>query len=385
MSDLDIGIPFNEAPQRGAPRHRRRRREGGRSIGAFIVMLTVFALLAGGAWYGYKEVKNYLTPDDYAGNGTTPVTVTVEDGDTVGAIANTLLKAGVVKSAKAFTAAAEADSRALQLQPGTYELRKQMKASVALTLMLDPKSKNVKHFLITEGLAAAEILPEISKQTGIPLANLQAAAKDPTALGVPSWAVTPKGEPLLEGFLFPAKYDFGPKDDAKTVLSRMVAQAVKVIEGDGFIDAAKAINRSPVELLTVASLIEGEAKAPDFGKLSRVIYNRLGRTDYLKWLQFDSTTQYWLIKTGKGRKKILSDADLKNPANDYSTDTNMHPGLPPTPISNPGKAALEAAAHPEAGNWLYFVVTSADGRSSFTANYNEHLKNVEKCKKIKRC
>jgi UPF0755 protein len=77
MSDLDIGIPFNDAPPRGrAPKHRRRRgRDGSRSAGAFIVMIVVFSLLAGGAWYGYREVKDFLTPDDFPGPGTGSVTI----------------------------------------------------------------------------------------------------------------------------------------------------------------------------------------------------------------------------------------------------------------------------------------------------------------------
>ncbi|MDQ1645582.1 MAG: hypothetical protein QOJ50_1766 [Cryptosporangiaceae bacterium] len=386
MSDLDLGIPFQDAPPRGGrPRHRRRR-EGGRSVGAFIVMLLVFGLIAGGGWYGYKKVKGFLTPEDYPGPGTGSVTIQVEQGDSSGAIANTLFKADVVKSAKAFTEAANNDQRSLSLQPGTYVLRKQMKATAALALMLDPKSKDVNTFLITEGLTVKEILAKISKQTKIPQADLDKAASDPAGLGVPDWARSAPGKPLvLEGFLFPAKYEFGPKDTAKSLLSQMVAQTNKIMTDDGFIAAAAAIHRTPFELLTVASLVEGEAKAADFGKLSRVVYNRLGHTDFLKYLQFDSTTQYWLIKTGVGRKKHLTNAELKNPANDYSTALDMHPGLPPTPISNPGKAALEAAAHPEAGDWTYFVVTSQDGRSSFTSSYAQHLKNVQKCKDIGVC
>jgi UPF0755 protein len=388
MSDLDIGIPFNEtAPRSRAARHRRRRRDRGRSGVAFVVMIVVFGLLAGGAWYGYGQVKSFFEVPDYTGAGAGQVTVQVEEGATAADIANALFKAGVVKSAKAFTEAAGDNPDSRSLQPGTYALRKQMSAASALTLMLDPASKNVKTFLIKEGLTIKEILAEIAKQTGLPIAELQAAAADPVGLGVPEWA-HPASSPklVLEGFLFPARYEIGAKDDAKTVLARMVEKSVKVMEEDGFIDAAAAIHRSPFELVTVASLIEQEGVTADFGKVSRVVYNRLAETTgALTFLQFDSTTQYWLIQTGKGRKAQVGDRELNDPANIYSTAINKHAGLPPTPIGNPGKAALDAAAHPEPGPWTYFVVTSKDGRSSFTDKYSVHEQNVVKCKKIKVC
>jgi UPF0755 protein len=132
--------------------------------------------------------------------------------------------------------------------------------------------------------------------------------------------------------------------------------------------------------------VQVEGKEPDFGKVSRVVYNRLNaREGALRYLQFDSTTQYWLIKTGRGRIAHLSDKELKNPANDYSTALDQRIGLPPTPISNPGKAALDAAANPEKGPWTYFVVTQKNGLSSFTDDYDVHLRNVQKCKAIGVC
>jgi len=387
MNDLDIGLPFHdteEIPRSRAARHRRKRqrgRERSRSSIAFIVMILVFALLAGGAWYGYGKVKGFFTAADYSGQGSGEAVVQVEDGDTATDIANTLFQADVVKSAKAFTNAAEQNTASQGLQPGTYTLRKQMAASAALSLMLDPASKSVKSFLIREGLTVKEILPQIAKQTGIPLADFEAAVKDPVALGVPTWARPDPAKPaVLEGFLFPAKYEVAKNDNAKTILTAMVAQSLKIMEEDGYLAAADQFNLTPLELLTVASLVEQEGVEADFTKVARVVYNRL-KADMR--LQFDSTTQYWLIQTGKGRKKILTNTELRDPANNYSTTTNAE--LPPTPISNPGKAGLDAAAKPADGNWLYFVVTEANGISSFADTLPEHEQNIEKCRAVKRC
>lgn len=386
MNDLD-SLPFHtteEIPRSRTARHRRRRQRGKdrrRTVIAFVLMIVVFGTLAGGAWYGYGKARDFLTAEDYSGNGTGEAVVQVEEGDTVTDIANALFKADVVASAKAFTNAAEENPNSTRLQPGTYTLRKQMKASAALTLMLDPSSKSVKSFLIREGLTVKEILPLIAKQTGIPVAEFEAAAKDPAALGVPEWARAEAGKPIgLEGFLFPAKYEVAKNDNAKTILTAMVAKTLQVMEEDGFLQAADDLNLTPRELLITASLVEQEGIAKDFGKVARVVYNRL-KEDMI--LQFDSTTQYWLIQTGKGRKAIVGEKQLKDPANIYSTTVNK--GLPPTPISNPGKAALDAAAQPEQGDWLFFVVTAKDGSSSFTRDVDEHDRNVAKCRAIGRC
>ena len=78
-------------------------------------------------------------------------------------------------------------------------------------------------------------------------------------------------------------------------------------------------------------------------------------------------------------------AILNDPDNTYSTHLDRVKGLPPTPIGNPGDAALKAAANPEPGDWTYFVVTEKDGHSSFTSDLRTHEVNVQKCKEIGVC
>jgi UPF0755 protein len=121
----------------------------------------------------------------------------------------------------------------------------------------------------------------------------------------------------------------------------------------------------------VASLIEEEAKLDsDRAKISRVIYNRL-KTDLA--LQIDATIIYGM---GGGITRVLNE-DLKKdgPFNSYTRK-----GLPPTPITNPGKASLEAALNPEPGNWLYYVVTTPEGAHSFATTYKQHLANIKLAK-----
>jgi len=392
VNDLDL-VPFTEEsgnPGPGSPgRHRRKaERSSGKTLVALLVVVAVLGGLAFGGWYGVSKVRDYFTADDYPGPGEGEVIIRIENGDNVTDIGNTLFKADVVASAKAFVNAAADEPEATQgLQPGNYAVKKKMKAADALATLLDRTNRIADNeVLIKEGLTVVEILAELSKKTGIPLSEFQEAVKDPAALGVPEWGGPSPDKLVLEGFLFPAKYEFDDKTTATGLLQQMVKKAVAAATKDELAEKAKALGVSEWQMLIIASLLEQEGISKDFAKVARVVYNRLSTDEPgLQYLQFDSTSQYWLIITGKGRDARITDAVLKNPKNIYSTDTNMHEGLPPTPIGNPGNAAFEAAANPADGNWLYFVVTDEDGTSSFTADYDEHTANVRKCKEIGRC
>ena len=134
---------------------------------------------------------------------------------------------------------------------------------------------------------------------------------------------------------------------------------------------AERLGRTPYEVLVTASLIEKEtAFAGDRSKVARVVYNRL---DDGMPLQFDSTVNY--IRTEK--KARLSLDDLKQES-DYNTYQNT--GLPPTPIDSPGAEAIEAALSPAEGDYVYFVTIDEDGRSLFTADYDEFINAKNKAK-----
>ena len=365
----------NEEPRAGTrvARHRRRRQRGRdkrRSLVALAVVAVVFAVLATGGVFGYQKVRDFFSAPDYSGSGSGAVEITVSDGDSASDVAKELVDKNVVKSAEAFVDAANEDSRSRDLQPGTYQLRKQMRAAAALRLLLNPASHIDNAVTIPEGLSSQQVLQRVSDKTNLPVDELEKAAGDPKALGAPSWAGN-----NVEGFLYPGTYRFKPKSSAKTILSAMVARASQAFEQLNFANHAYERGMEPYQVLIVASLVEGEGVTGDFKKIAQVVYNRLGKD---MRLDFDSTTQYWLEKTGQGRKKHLTDKELQNPNNNYSTTLNK--GLPPTAIANPGEAAIEAAMSPESGPWLYFVVTDPDGHSSFTDNMDEQDQNIQICK-----
>jgi UPF0755 protein len=160
----------------------------------------------------------------------------------------------------------------------------------------------------------------------------------------------PPDTPNLEGFLFPATYDLYRGDPAgRLVHEQLIAFTERF--GDEEIRRAHELHVTPYELLIVASMVEREAQlSGDRAKVAAVIYNRL----HLNMaLGIDATLRYAL----DNYSKPLTTAQL---ALDSPYNTRLHRGLPPTPISNPGLAAIDAAAHPAHVGYLYYVA-GADG------------------------
>jgi UPF0755 protein len=384
----DLELAFEE---QGRTRHRHRRsrrgqgrprREGrrGRSLLALFLTLVILAILGGGAYYGFDKVRGFFSAPDYNSGGSGEVVVEVLPGQTATDIAQTLYTKGVVKSAKAYVNAAKADPHGTDVQPGTYKLHLKMKASQALAMLLDDANRVVSKVTIPEGLSYKATFDLLAQKTGIPRADFDAAAKDPVALGVPDfWFNRGDGKPAIksiEGFLYPATYQFEPKSTAEQVLKTMVAQFLKVAQKLNLVQVAQAKSVSPFEALITASLVQAEAGVPeDMAKIARVAYNRINHQPDPINLQFDSTTNYWLSLQGQPRKpsQHLTVDELNNPNNPYNTATK--PGLPPGPIGNPGEDALNAAVNPTPGGWLFFVVIDKQGHSAFATTDAEHEKN----------
>ena len=165
----------------------------------------------------------------------------------------------------------------------------------------------------------------------------------------------------MEGFMFPATYSIRPGErPAALVDQQLAAFQENVAKVD--MSYAKSKNLTPYDVLTIASMIEREARAPgDRAKVAAVIYNRLHRGMNLG---IDATILYHL---GSWSSTIhQSDIDSHEP---YNTRTN--PGLPPTPICNPGLASIEAAAHPAHVNYLYYVAVPGQDAQYFTASYDD--------------
>lgn len=378
----ELDVAFDEDSERGNIRRHRAKKSGGRSAVAFLLTFVLLAGLGGGVYFGYTKVKDLFVAADFDGPGSGEVEVTVEKDSSLTEIGNELVRAGVVKSTKAFTNAAEDEPKSKNIQSGSYTLLKQMKATDAVALMLDPKSRLSRGVTIPEGKSAKQTFELLAKGTGIPVKQFEAAAKDPEALGVPDWWFNrtddKKVSKTVEGFLYPDTYEFDPKASAEQILKVMVDHFLTVTGELEFADRVQGkLDVSPYEALIVASLSQAEAGVPeDLAKISRVAYNRA----YIEKipLQFDVTTNYWLELNGKDPKHSgeLKVQEMEDPRNPYNTE--IVKGLPIGPINSPGRAALNGAMNPPSGPWLFFVaVDPKTKKSKFAVTNAEHDRNIQ--------
>ena len=292
---------------------------------------------------------------------TSTANISIKAGETGSSIAASLFAAGVVKSSEAYFRTAVGDSKSQTVAPGNHRIDVGICAKKALEQLLD-YSRVTGLISVTEGAWLSEIVPQLY------------AAKMSTADG-PSGirnVVKPAGFTSLEGLLFPAQYSFEIGTSAKAALQSMVDRASAEMQSAGFFE--KSNKFSPQKLLIVASLIQAEGNTKDFTKISQVIRNRI---EIGMPLQFDSTVHY--VKKSRGSVFLSTQSTLINsPYNTYK-----HYGLPPGPINNPGSEAMVAAAHPLAGNWLYFI-TVAPFDTRFTDNLNQfNIWKVEYEKNLK--
>ncbi|MBB6348574.1 UPF0755 protein [Nonomuraea muscovyensis] len=309
----------------------------------------------------YAVLKPYLDPDDYEGAGSGAVTVRIRPGATAGDIGETLAGSGVVASARSFVNAAETRAVAHRLRPGHYRLRTGMAAAAALDLLLAPASRVVRRVTVTEGMRVGEAFRRIAAQSGLPLRELRAV--EPELVGLPPYA---RG---IEGFLYPATYEVEPDAKAVDVLAAMVERYGAVARQLDLEARAARVHLTPLEAVIVASIAQAEGgRDADYPKIARVIYNRLRRG---MPLQMDATVTYAL---GRRTLRVAGrDLRVRSPYNTYA-----RAGLPPAPISNPGRKALRAALRPAKGDWYWFVTTDPAHRiTKFTDKESEFVRYRE--------
>jgi UPF0755 protein len=346
--------PQDQRPRRGSSRDQRRRKKRRRRRTWIAMLLAVLVVggAVGGAYLGLAPLaRKLMEPDDYTGAGTAPVMVKIPEGASGRTMAAVLANAGVVKTQQSFVDALEAAPNST-VQPGTYELRKQMAAAQALTLLTAKGSRQITSVTIPEGMRAADVLTTLAKRLGLSRAALEKASTS-GAIGLPPAA---KGRP--EGFLFPATYQFPPDVTPVEVLSTMVERAERAYREAGV---------SPGKLRSVAiraSIVQAEAGNQKYmGPIARVLSNRLS-TDMP--LQLDSTVSYATKRFG-----VTTTATERSLNSGYNT--YRYKGLPAGPIGNPGAEAIEAVMDPPSGRWLFFVtVNPSTGETKFANDKNQH-------------
>lgn len=340
-------------------------------VGSLLAVIVIGALVVG-VFFGGKvlleAVGAFGEVPDYTGAGSGSVQIRIHQGDTASDIATTLFDADVVKSERAFRDAATSDQESLSIQPGLYELRTQMSAALALEMLLDPLARLTEIVTIPEGFTQEQILQALAEATDIPLVEFETAANQVEMLGLPEYAAG-----RLEGFLFPSTYTFDPQDEAQDILAQLVAQFTTLTNSLNLEQRAAQLGVAPYDVVVIASMIQAESRIDaERPMIARVVYNRLAQNIALG---IDATSAYQLGKPGT--ELTTEDFLIDSPYN-----TRLNVGLPPTPISSPGEASLEAALAPADGNWIYYVLEDAEGNHFFTASAAEFEAAKANCQQL---
>lgn len=351
----------------------------GRNGTACLVVVLVFGGgVAGVGYFGYQYYQNRFGPaPDYTGDGTSAtVTVEIPKGATGYAIAQVLEAKGVVKSVDAFVAAQAKNPDGKKIQAGVYVLNKEMSGTSAVTLMLDPKSQN--NMIVAPGRRNIQVYADIDKKLGLSAGTTQKVAKkDFKSFGLPDWANDDKEiKDPLEGFLYPTTYPAAKGMKPADILKEMVETAAAKYDALDLEAKAKALDLdNPLQVLTVASLVQAEGKtSDDFRKMAEVVYNRrdLANPQTYGFLQFDSTFNYVQNESNIN----ISESEINRNKDPYNTYTNK--GLPPGPIGNPGDVAMKATLNPTDDGWYYFVATDGVSKTEFAKTHEEFQKLKDK-------
>ncbi|WKX07647.1 endolytic transglycosylase MltG [Streptomyces sp. NL15-2K] len=373
-SDDEAGDQGGRGDRRGRGGKEKKRRSG---CACLVVMLVIGGGVGGVGYLGYQYYQDRFAPaPDFAGEGTSQI-VTVEIPKGAGGydIGRRLKAAGVVKSVDAFVSAQSQNADGNKIQAGAYLLKKQMSAESAVAMMLDPTSQN--NVLVKEGERNIAVYKTIDEKLELPSGSTKKVAeKKYKSLGLPSWADdNSEIKDPLEGFLYPGTYPAAKGMKPEAVLKEMVAQASRKYDAFGVEAKAKALKlKSPLQVVTVASLVQAEGKtSEDYRKMAEVVYNRLdiANPETYGLLQFDSTFNYL-----KNESNIdISESEINNNKDPYNTYTQK--GLPPGPIGNPGDVAMKATLDPTKDGWFYFVAVDGVSKTEFAKTHAEfqRLKN----------
>jgi peptidoglycan lytic transglycosylase G len=313
-------------------------------------------LLLVGVLVAWFLIAFFQPPPFDPGEGSGQAVVTIPQGASGGEVANLLSENDVVSNGTLFEWRLKLAGKSGQILPGRYVLAHNMSYGTAIDRLTSSGGK--VNVTIPEGEDRTQVTSTI-KDLGLSGDYLAASKSfngfDPNRYG----AHNPKS---LEGFLFPATYQLDPGASVDQLVSEQLQAFRQNIAGVNT-SYAKSKNLTIYDVLTIASMIDKEVMVPSERTLvAAVIYNRLHRG---MPLGIDATTRFEFHNyTGD-----ITASQLKSPS-PYNTRINA--GLPPTPIGNPGLAAIQAAAHPAKVNYLYYVLNGdGSGHHCFTSSEAE--------------
>ena len=295
------------------------------------------------------------------------VKVTVQNGSSLNRIAEVLNEKGIISNKLMFRMAVQLLGKEKEIPIGRFSLVN-ARSNYEIIDQLVYGAPEVKKVRILEGWDLRQIAGHLSEVMDFDSTALMQIATDNKFLkknGISSLS--------LEGYLFPDTYFFFTGDTPKSVLAYLVTMHQSFWK-KRYVAQAKKLKMTKHEIVTLASIIEGEAiYDSERAKISAVYHNRLNMD---MRLQADPTIQFILPEPP--RRLLNRDLKIKSPYNTY-----LNKGLPPGPINSPGKNSILAALYPEENDFIYFVA-SGDGYHTFTTNEKDHNRAKRKLQKMRR-
>ncbi len=321
-------------------------------IGLSIILASLFAI-------------NIIMSSAVDSGDKTSISVEIKSGATTTDIAKSLKEKDLIRSESFFKLKSKLSGNDGKYFVGKFKLNKTMNISEIMDALT--KAPPGKVVTITEGTNLSKIAAALEKEGIISAEDFLNEAENGN-FDYEFLKDAPNGKTRLEGYIYPDTYMFEEGQSAHSIIDTMLKTFEKNLSKD-YEKLSKEKGRNFHEILTIASIIEREAKGKDKPLASSVIYNRL-KIDMP--LQMDSTLTYIL-----GKDKIRNTIKDTTVASPYNTYTNK--GLPPGPICCPSKDSIDAALNPKESKYLYFIVSEKmDGTLVFSETYDEFLKDKEK-------
>ena len=291
----------------------------------------------------------------------------IPSGSSLHKVSKILKKNRIIKNETLFIFAVKLMGYEKKLQAGKFKLQKKTNNYLLIKKLVYGNESLVK-VTVLEGWSLAQISQEIEKKIGIKQMDFLEVSRHPQLLK--KLGIVAKS---FEGYLFPETYLFSEGVSPESIIEAMVFQFRKNYSID-FKNRMQEIGLNEIEVITLASIIEGEAIFDiERSKVSSVYHNRLERG--MK-LQADPTIQY--IIEGPPRRLLNKDLKIESPYNTY-----LNYGLPPGPINSPGLQSIEAALFPMETNFYYFVA-KGDGFHTFSQTEKEHRVAKKKFQRVRK-
>lgn len=296
--------------------------------------------------------------------------IVIPKGSSLKTIADILENENIIKNSLVFEIYCKLNEKADKLKAGKYNISNSLDIPGVVEVIATGKALvDTVKFTIPEGYKLEQIVEKLDGLGVVSREEIEGAL-DPEKYDYGFIGQIPDRENKLEGYLFPDTYEIYKDTKAEAIIDKLLGRFDQLFTEE-YRNRAKELNMSIDQVVTLASIIEREAKLDSERKtISAVFHNRLKKN---MMLQSCATVQYLF----KEQKEVLTykDLEIKSPYNTY-----IHAGLPPGPIASPGIKSIEAALYPEDSDYLYFVAKD-DGSHVFTRTYSEHINAQNEMKK----